>query len=64
MRIFWVYEVFNWFGISEGLFASYASGADEAKDRIFDMFEYPVSHVRFIEGVLSFRELDFEVELI
>ena len=61
MKIWWVYEVFNMLGISDGLYAAFTNSSEEAEKRIYNCAEYCVSAVRFIEATV---EPDFMVMLV
>ena len=57
MGSYWVYEVINMLGFSEGFFATYALGHDEAKDRIMKHLEYPAKSVNYIDGAFRYSDL-------
>ena len=57
MGSYWVYEVINMLGFSEGFFAVFALGHDEAKDRIMKRLEYPAKSINFVYGVWKYSEL-------
>ena len=57
MGSYWVYEVINMLGFSEGFFAAFALGHDEAKDRIMKHLEYPAKSINFVYGVWKYSEL-------
>lgn len=57
MRVYWVYEVINMLGFSEGFFAACTSGADEARYKIMKRLEYPARSINFVFGALKYDEL-------
>lgn len=54
---FWVYEVINMLGLSEGFFAAFASSSDEARDRIVKRIEYPAKSINYISGTDKYNKL-------
>ena len=56
MGVYWLYEVINMLGFSEGFFATYASGEDEAEDKIMKHLEYPAKSI-IVYGVCEYSEL-------
>lgn len=57
MRIYWVYEVINMLGLSEGFFAAFTSSSEEAEDRIVKHLEYPAKSLNYIDGAFKYSEL-------
>lgn len=57
MGSYWVYEVINMLGFSEGFFAAFAIGHDEAKERIMKRLEYPAKSINFVYSVRKYSEL-------
>lgn len=57
MGIYWVYEVINMLGFSEGFFAACTSGEVEAEERIMKHLEYPAKSINFVYGVWKYDEL-------
>ena len=57
MGIYWVYEVINMLGLSEGFFAACTSGADEARDKIMKQLKYPPKSINFVFSALKYDEL-------
>ena len=55
--VYWVYEVINMLGLSEGFFAACTIGADEAKDRIMKQLKYPPKSINFVYSVQKYSEL-------
>ena len=54
---YWVYEVINMLDFSEGFFAAFALGNDEAKDRIMKRLEYPAKSIKYIGVAGEYNEL-------
>ena len=57
MGSYWVYEIINMLGFSEGLFAAFALGHDEAKDRIMKRLEYPAKNINYVGNIWEYSEL-------
>ena len=57
MGVYWVYEVINMLGLSEGLFAACTISADEAKDRIIKQLKYPEKRIKFVCCVRKYSDL-------
>lgn len=57
MGTYWLYEVINMLGFSEGFFAACTSGADEARDKIIKRLEYPAKSINYVYGVWKYNEL-------
>lgn len=57
MGVYWVYEVINMSGLSEGLFAACTSCADEARDKIMKYLEYPAMSINYVGNVWNYSEL-------
>lgn len=57
MGTYWLYEVINMLGFSEGLFAAFTHSADEAEERIIKRLEYPARNINFVYGALKYDEL-------
>jgi len=57
MGVYWVYEVINMLGLSEGLFAACTSDEIEAEDRIMKHLEYPARDINFVYGVWKYSDL-------
>ena len=57
MGMYWVFEVINMLGFSEGLFAACTSDEDEAEERIIKRLEYPAKSINFVYGVWKYSDL-------
>ena len=57
MGSYWVYEVINMLGFSEGLFAAFTHSADEARDKIMKHLEYPAKSIKYIGVAGEYSEL-------
>ena len=54
---YWVYEVINMLGLSEGFFAASTSSYEEAKDRIMKHLKYPAKSINFVCSVRKYSDL-------
>ena len=57
MGSYWVYEVINMLGFSEGLFAACASDEVEAEDRIMKQLKYPAKSINCVCSVRKYSDL-------
>lgn len=54
---YWLYEVINMLGFSEGFFAAFTHSADEARDKIMKHLEYPAKSINYIGNIWNYSEL-------
>ena len=64
MRVYWVYEVFNMLGFSEGFFAAFTSNEIEAEDRIMKRLEYPAKSINYVGNILDYSELPYGCTIV
>lgn len=57
MGAYWVYEVINMLGLSEGFFAAFASSELRARRKIVKRLEYPAKNINHVYSVLKYDEL-------
>ena len=57
MGAYWVYEVINMLGLSEGFFAAFASSELQARRKIVKRLEYPAKSVNHVYSVWKCDEL-------
>lgn len=57
MGSYWVYEVINMLGFSEGFFAAFTHSANEAEERIIKRLEYPAKSINYVGNILEYSEL-------
>lgn len=54
---YWLYEVINMLGFSEGFFAAFTHSADEARDKIMKHLEYPAKSINYVGNIWNYSEL-------
>lgn len=57
MGTYWLYEVINMLGFSEGFFAAFTHSADEARDKIMKHLEYPAKSINYVGNIWNYSEL-------